>query len=405
MLTGATAPNAGSNRAPVLRACVVYGIIFSASGFAQPYFPIWLISRELSDAEIAAVLSAPMLLRILVAPALGAAADRARSRSFVVRLLAPVVFALALLLWQAHGFWAIFALAATMMTLSQAIAPVVDATVITLVRQGFARDFGRIRLWGSASFAVASIVGGFVLASAGPDGVFAAFVAATGLVVIGSFVLPSTSSRSFGNERSALRLFRRPVLLVVFIAAALVLASHATFNSFGSIHLRAAGYPNWSVGLLWALATSAEIAMFWAGPFLAKALGPYGTLLLAAGAAIFRWTLMSRDPGLALTALLQLLHAATFSGSYLGLMQFIKADVDDRVGATAQGAFVTVLGAITALTTLAMGPLYARLGSGAYQVAALLPLVAVGLLFWFREPLRATMVSSPLTPIGGPTRP
>jgi hypothetical protein len=64
-----------------------------------------------------------------------------------------------------------------------------------------------------------------------------------------------------------------------------------------------------------------------------------------------------------------------------------------------------VLGAITALTTLAMGPLYARLGSGAYQVAALLPLVAVGLLFWFREPLRATMVSSPLTPIGGPTRP
>jgi PPP family 3-phenylpropionic acid transporter len=114
---------------------------------------------------------------------------------------------------------------------------------------------------------------------------------------------------------------------------------------------------------------------------------------------------MSGDPGLAFTALLQLLHSATFSGSYLGLMQFIKADVDDRVGATAQGAFVTVLGAITALTTLAMGPLYGRLGSGAYQVAALLPLLAVGLLFWFREPLRAAIVSTRLTPCGGPTRP
>jgi MFS transporter, PPP family, 3-phenylpropionic acid transporter len=379
--------------------------LLMAHFFAQPYFPIWLVSRELSDTEITVVVSAPMLLRIFVAPALGAAADRARSRRFVIRLLAPVVFALALLLSQAHGFWAIFALAATMMTLSQAIAPVVDATVITLIRQGFARDFGRVRLWGSASFAVASIVGGFVLASAGPDGVFAAFVAATGLVVIGSFVLPSTSSRTISEEKSVLRLFRRPVLLVVFIAAALVLASHATFNSFGSIHLRAAGYPNWSIGLLWALATSAEIAMFWAGPFLAKALSPYGTLLFAAGAATFGWTLMSGDPGLAFTALLQLLHAATFSGSYLGLMQFIKADVDDRVGATAQGAFVTVLGAITALTTLAMGPLYGRFGSGAYQVAALLPLVAVGLLFWVREPLRAAMISSRLTPDGGPTRP
>jgi hypothetical protein len=63
--------------------------------------------------------------------------------------------------------------------------------------------------------------------------------------------------------------------------------------------------------------------------------------------------------------------------------------VDDRVGALAQGAFVTVLGVITASTTLAMGPLYRHLGSGAYQVAAMLPLVALVLLIAFRGRLRS----------------
>jgi PPP family 3-phenylpropionic acid transporter len=390
----------------VFRASLVYVAMFSASGFWQPFFPIWLSTHQLTETEIAIVLSAPMLLRVVAAPALGAAADRAKHRSLIVRVLAPIVLLLSFVVFQAHGFWAIFILSATMMVLSQSIAPIVDASVLTLVREGIARDFGRIRLWGSISFAGASIVGGFVLASSGPDAVFAAFMMATGFVVIASFILPSTSSRDLVGRRSDLRLLQRPGLLIVFGAAALVLASHTTFNSFGSIHLRAAGYPNWSIGLLWALATSAEIAMFWAGPFLARVLGPYGTLLLAAGAGILRWSLMSLEPGFAMTAALQLFHAATFSCSYLGLMRFIQAHVDDRIGASAQSAFVTVLGVITALATLAMGPLYRLLGSGAYQIAALLPLAALVLLLAAREPLRAAPVQSPANaPRRGPKRP
>jgi PPP family 3-phenylpropionic acid transporter len=332
-----------------------------------------------------------MLLRIFVTPAFGFLADRARSRNMVVRALALLVLFIALALSQASGFWTILVLATAMMLFSQAISPIVDASVLSLVRKGIARDFGRMRLWGSMSFAVASVLGGFVLSYGGPDAVFGAFMVATSLMVAASFVLPSTTPASTSKDGAALRLFRRPPLLVVFTAAALVLASHATFNSFGSIHLRDTGYPEWSIGMLWAVATSAEIAMFWAGPIVARILGPYRTLLLAAGAAFCRWSLMSLDPGFASTVLLQLFHAATFSGSYLGLMQFVQADVADQVGARAQSAFVTLLGIMTAATTLAMGPLYRHLGSGAFQVTALLPLTALALLFAFRLPLRAAI--------------
>jgi PPP family 3-phenylpropionic acid transporter len=379
---------------PIFWACITYVAIFSASGLNQPYLPIWLGARRLTDTEIAVVLSAPLLLRVFVTPAIGALADQVRDRNRVVRVLALLVLVIALALSQATGFWAILVLATAMMLSSQSIVPVVDASVLSLVRNGIARDFGRIRLWGSMSFAAASILGGFVLSWGGPDAVFGAFMAATGLLVAASFVLPQTASASPGQEGASLRLFRRPLLLVVFLAAALVLASHATFNSFGSIQLRSTGYPEWSIGMLWAVATSAEIAMFWAGPTVARVLGPYWTLLLAAGAGFFRWSFMAYAPGFAATLLLQLLHAATFSGSYLGLMRFVETEVADQVGARAQSAFVTMLGIMTAATTLAMGPLYRHFGSGAFQITALLPLMALILLLAFRLPLCAVIARS-----------
>jgi PPP family 3-phenylpropionic acid transporter len=312
--------------------------------------------------------------------------------------LAIAVFLLALTLWQAQGFWAILLLATAMMLLSQSISPIVDASVVSLVRHGIGQDFGRMRLWGSVSFAAASVAGGLLLGLGGPNAVFGSYVVATACVIAVSFLLPSppgVSSVANADTGAALRLLGQQRLLVVFTSAALVLASHATFNSYGSLQLIASGYPDWSVGLLWALATSAEIAMFWAGPLVARILSPYALLLIAAGIGVVRWSLMALEPGLTFMIVLQLLHAATFSGSYLGMMRFVQRDVPDDFGARAQSAFVTMLGIMTALTTLAMGPFYHHLGGAAFQVTALLPLVALGLLLAFRASLTTVSGAPP----------
>ena len=387
---GAGKSASGQSGSAALRTCLVYIVMFSSSGLNQPYLPVWLKEHQLTDTEISIVLSVPMLLRVFVAPVFAAAADRARNRRSVISLLALLVFLLALVLRQSEGFRAILLVAAAMMLLSQAVSPIMDASVLTLVRQGAARDFGRIRLWGSVSFAVASVAGGGILAFGGADAVFGAYVAATGLLVVTSFLLPGTAVSPPREKVAAFRFFDRPMLAVVFAAAALVLASHSAFNSFGSIHLRDTGYPKWSIGMLWATATCSEIAMFWAGPMIARVLSPFSTLLLAAGAGVCRWSLMALDPDFAMTALLQLLHAATFSGSYLGLMHFVQANVADREGARAQSAFATMLGIVTAAATLVMGPLYRTFGSGVFLAAALLSLAAFGLLIAFRVRLHAS---------------
>ncbi|MBN9062021.1 MAG: MFS transporter [Rhizobiales bacterium] len=366
---------------------MVYFALFAQAGLNQPFLPLWLTSRGLNETQIAAVISAPLLLRIMVAPAIGMIADRTGDRALIMRCLAAGVFLLALCLSQAGGFWTILLLATSMMLLSQAIPPVVDASVISLIRGGKARDFGRMRLWGSGGFAAATILGGFILAWGGVDAVFAAFVCAILLQIAASFILPGGAARAKERSETRLDLHKRPALIVVFLVAALTLTSHATFNSFGSLHFRRLGFPESAIGLLWATATLSEVAMFWAGPFLSRRLSAFGVLVLAASVAVARWSLMSLDAGLPATVLLQMLHAATFSGSYIGLMRFM-AQVGDHVGARAQSAFATIFGLMTALTTLAMGPIYSEIGARGFLVTALLPALALLLLFGFRRRLR-----------------
>ncbi len=380
---------AAIDRPLVARACLVYVALFACSGFNQPFFPLWLSAHHVADWQIALIISAPLLLRIAVTPAIGAFADRSGNRNRVARGLAVVVLLFALALGRSDGFWPILLLYCAMTVLSQAIPPLIEANVIQMVRLGIARNYGRMRLWGSIGFAAAAVVGGFVLGAGGPQAVFAAFTAALAVQVVVFLALPPAIQTPARDRRPSVALMRQPLLLAVFAVAGLVLTSHTVFNVFGSIYLREIGYSERAVGALWALATSAEIAMFWAGPRLATVLGPFGLLALAASAALVRWSLMALAPGAGIVVALQLLHSATFSCSYLGLMRFVETNVTDERGATAQSAFVTMAGLMTAGATLAVGPVYAAFGSGAFLAAAGLAAAALAVLAAVRTPLRA----------------
>ena len=380
-----------SDRSGIVRVGCAYLALLSVSGFNQPFFPIWLEVRGLSEWQISLVMSAPLLLRLFVTPAIGSFADRSGRRNTVIRILSVLVLATALILSTATSFWPIIVLFSITLVMYQAIGPIVDAAAVSLVRQGRATNFGRMRLWGSLGYASAALLGGQILAFGGSDAVYMAFCAAILATVVAVFALPEAQLQPLPEKEKDVRLTRQPLLVTVFVVTALVLSSQTAFNIFGSIYLKSIGYSDRAIGLMWALATSSEIVMFWAGPRVSTVLGPFGLLSLAAGASVVRWSLMAFAPSLPMLVLLQMSHAATFSGSHLGLQKFMQFNVHDRRGATAQSAFVTLLGLITAGATLAVGPLYHRLGSGVFLCAAAVPTLALVLLLVVRPPLRASV--------------
>jgi MFS transporter, PPP family, 3-phenylpropionic acid transporter len=125
--------------------------------------------------------------------------------------------------------------------------------------------------------------------------------------------------------------------------------------------------------------------MFWAGPYLARRLGPFGVLVLAAIGGVLRWAAMALDAGPVATLLLQALHAATFGATHLGLMAFYAVAIGSGRGASAQAAFVTATSVALGLATFAAGPLIREFGGGAYLGAAALPVLALAILFAFRK--------------------
>ena len=373
------------DRDPTVSAALVYAAQFGAMGLFYPIFPVWLGTRGFDPAQISLAMSLPLLARFAIAPAVGYVADGMEDRRPLLAGLVLGTLALAVTLPFLGGFYPILCVAALAMMIWQASPPLIDATVVSLVRRGLVRDYGRTRLWGSVSYAVVTLLAGALLETSGVDAVFWAFVLGLGGLVGASVLLPSGAPQRREQPRQRIDLLRRPTLLALFVAVAVIMASQAMFQYFGSVHFLALGYPRWSVGMLWTLSVSAEIVMFWLGPPALNRIGPFGLLVIAALVSVVRWIGMGFDPPLWGAALLQLMHAASFSCTYLGLMALIPRLAPDSIGAQAQSAYVTLSGLTMALTVLATGPVYSVLGGGTYFFSALLAAAGFILLLAVRR--------------------
>ena len=363
---------------------LAYFSYFAATGFHQPYFPIWLRHRGITDLQIGLVLAVPMFVRIGVAPMFGWVADRLGDRTGLIRVLGIGVVVSALLLGNAFGLAPIMVFAAATLVMWQGMSPLLDAGTIDLVRRGTLSDYGRIRLWGSASFILASLAGGFVLARGGTDAVFLCFTAVTCALAVATWLLPRARVRAKVVAAPARARGGRLAFFVILSAAALIQASHAAFNGYSSILLRSRGYADETIGAMWAIAAMSEIGMFWAGPHIARRIGPLPLLLLAATVAAGRWALFAFDLGLPVLVLLQLAQALTFSGTYLGLMRFIAVTVSEQRAGTVQGSYMTMQSLASAGTTLLTGALFQAHAGLAFVAAAGVALVAVMLLVGLR---------------------
>ena len=93
-------------------------------------------------------------------------------------------------------------------------------------------------------------------------------------------------------------------------------------------------------------------------------------LIVGALGAALRWGAMALDPPVALLPALQLLHAASFGATHLGMLGFVAAKAPPGQGATAQAHLAVALGTTMAAATAMSGVLYGRFGSLAYAAMA-----------------------------------
>lgn len=328
-------------------------------GIFLPFFPIFLADEGLNDTQIGFILATPLAIRIAASPLVAAIADR-----YGRRVLALVITAAASAFGFAcfslvDGFTAIFAVAVFTSVFSGAIIPLSDAYAMDAVRSGIG-DYGRMRLWGSIAFVVATLLGGAALdvwpSSLVPYGL-AITMLGTAFVAMS---LPELAHResatpSVGGPATSLR---NPVFLTVLLAVGLIQGSHAVYYGFSSLHWHRADISETTIGVLWVVGVIVEIGLFAASTRIGGIVGPLMMIAIGGLAAVVRWAIFPFAETIPSAFALQLLHGLTFGATHLGMIGFIAVTIPARRAATAQGLASTFGGITTALGTLAAGPLY-----------------------------------------------
>lgn len=359
---------------------LIYAALFGAIGLYLPYFPVWLESRGFGAEQIGLVIALPAWLRLITTPAIAGLADRSGRPRRVLLLLAcgSLGCFLGLTFLESLVFIAVFQGLGAL--LHQPQMPINESLTIQASKRprgegGF--DYGRARLWGSVTFILANLGGGWLLTGRPAELVLYAFVGLLGLTLAAILTLPADRgpppAGRGGRWRLPWSLLAERRFLTFCVAGALLQGTHGFYYAFGSLTWLSQGLSESQVGWLWAVGVIAEVLLFWQGGRLVGRLGAYRMLLLGAAGGLLRWplTALTADPLLLLP--IQALHALTFAASHLGAMRYIAEHVAAERAATAQALYATTTGSLGIGTVMfASGWLYEGFGAGGYFFMALL---------------------------------
>src|SRR6266576_2263899 len=270
-------------RGALLRFMTLYAALFSAFGFASPFLPAFLAERGLGPEELGFVLSASTALRLVCGPVAGHLADRIQAFRAELAVCAIVAATAAFLYLAAHGFWTVMAVSLLQAAALAPLVPLADALSLAHARPrqntgGF--EYGRVRGVGSAAFVAGTLLAAQAASGYGLSAII--WLSATALLatpnaagLVPPFPVKAARDNSNGEiSHPWLTLLRQPAFVAVTFVAALVLGSHAMYDSFAVIRWTQAGISPAIISVLWSESVAAEVLVFlFLGPKLLREIG------------------------------------------------------------------------------------------------------------------------------------
>jgi PPP family 3-phenylpropionic acid transporter len=394
----------------------------AALGIFYPFLSVILADRGFSPGEIGLIASIGAVGFTIAVPAWGHVADVKLGRPRTLQLCALMAAAVVAALLLPLPMVVVALLVALFPTFQSSWQPLADAITINTVR---GREYARVRLLTSLSFALAAIVGGFIYDRIGYSAAFVLMPIAALVIVIAAFGVPDVGRADLASHRSRLpawssdgvgaatvvgraarwsaRLGSSGVALRVaprlrLVLAAVTLLHIGVISGFTFLGLRIVelgGAPS-DVALSAAVSAASEIPAMLLAARVARRIGLRGmfvgsALLYALCFAL--WTVVDSPTAIVLT---RAITGIAFAGVVVGVVLTIAALLPADLQATGQALYQTTAFGIAAIVANILGGvLYGSVGHAAlFGVGALLALGAAG-LGWFAFP-RAAPAGAPV---------
>ncbi len=359
------------------------------------FLPLWLKATGAGAKEIGLLMAIPLVLRLLTVAPFSAWVGRHGWVRDAIALTALGSATVVLLLLGEPDHAGRVAIVILFSIIWDQIPVLTDAYAVMTVRSR-GLDFGRLRVFGSVGVVASNAAAGWAIGLAGIKALPAMIAALLLIPAVITLALPR--DRKLVPPEEAVGGSWRDVLhdrklLRAMAAASLVVGSHGVLTSFGAIQWTARGISTGAIGMLQALAVSAEILAFWFGAKLLGKRDPSLLICLSGVAAILRWVIMALDPGMGVLIGSQLLNGISATGAILGIMLVIAARVPGDLSAAAQGLNAVLFGAVLAVSTAGSGLLWSYGLAPAYL--AMVALAALGAIFAWPSRNHETVKANP----------
>jgi len=368
---------------PGMRGALYYLVYWGTGGLYMPFVNVHFRHLGFSGSQISMLSVLFPIAALLVAPPLTSLADRRTWRVRMLTLSLVIVGFVLISLAFPTQFWPALLLMAALAASRCLVAPIGDSLVLRMAaRHNVA--YGKLRLWGSFSFALIAMIFGAVWEQIG----FAPMFIIAGLLCLPPAFTASlleevpTPPRQASEPVSINWIWRDFGLMTILTASFLIGGALNMAVNFEGVYMDVLGGSEVYVGLIFAISAFSEMPAMFLGETLVRRLGSTQTLLLSYGLMFVGYLGYTFA-----TAPWMLLVLAIFKGMGFGLyftstVRLLDARVSPAQAATIQGVMNATSGG---LAPLIAGPISGLIFDGLgphtlYLTATILIAIAAAVL-------------------------
>ena len=390
---------------------LLFTTIFAVAGPFVMFYPVFLQSRGLNAEEIGYAMSGMALGKLVSVIIMAFIIDKSH-KPHLYLVGAALVAALMMVINGVSdgGAWFLIIMTFLFSAFWSMTVPLAEGFSLRACRLQEDLNYGRMRLFGSASFFLGGMLVGELMGVfdgfgwTGINAFIIAVVFGASLVALVASSLPNfykleqqagIITEEAVDAQNLAKMIKTNIPLMIMIAGASIMhAGHAALFQYAASDWINMGYSSTMVSLFFGVGIIAEVILFWYAAVLKRNLRTIHFFLIAGFASMIRWAGMALDPSFEMIIILQTLHAFTFGALHLGVIRYIRKNLQGHYHGAAQliyGGAMWGLAMIPASTIT--GHLYALYGVHTYYFMSLFALIGTAItmipLFprerWFRR--------------------
>ena len=320
-----------------LKLPVFYFLMYGSFAAWQSFFNVHLDRIGYSSMQIGTLNAVFISTSAVVVPFWGMIADRFGNNRILL-LLTTLCAILVFLLGQTILFPWMMMLIAMISLFHSPTSAVMDGMTMGFVRNRKGYSYGQFRLWGSAGYAVASLVVGFF---ARRDTSMIFNISALMFMLLSIFNLLSlppnpVTNRGLVSFKSFAIFFRNRQLLIFLLLIFAYGIAVSPLHQFINLYYKDIGAGNALLGLAFFIQAGFEMPTFLVGVWLAKRAKPEMIILFSIFISMIRMILYGFITVPELAIPVSLLHGITIAFFLVGVVEYVQLRTPDHLRTTGQ---------------------------------------------------------------------